>query len=110
MPAGSARGRNDSLSDQLSQIMDRDQDPDQRGNLAIAAQYREPDIVTDMKERFALVAKERAALPVPVESSEWPLPRAGLTCKFCRREFRSTPNPMRDRACPYPGRVNAGGG
>lgn len=72
------------------------------------SEVTETDIATDapkslssIKARVLLVQRRRAEEGPPEPTDKWPYPPEGFWCKWCRRELRSTRNPLKGRESPF---------
>ena len=72
------------------------------------SEVTETDIATDapkslssIKACVLLVQRRRAEEGPPEPTDKWPYPPEGFWCKWCRRELRSTRNPLKGRESPF---------
>ena len=57
--------------------------------------------LASIRQRVRLIAEARDALGPPVPTQEFPTPHAEAKCKFCKRSFATTRNPLKKRGSPF---------
>lgn len=57
--------------------------------------------MASVRARVMMIKKARESAGVPLATSAFPAPAEGLQRKFCKRIFRDTSNPLRNRASPF---------
>ena len=57
--------------------------------------------------RVRLIEQRRLALGPPTPTAQFPVPAAGA-CKYCKREFKDTRQPLPNKACPFLERSRVG--
>ena len=96
------RGDNDGTVDLL--VFDSISQPDStEGARSSSSEMSEGQAasIASIRARIQLIQEERAKLGPPVATPGWPLPSDDSFCKFCKRIFAQTRNPLRNKPCPY---------